>query len=47
MEQTAYGRHERSRPVLVYSAHVAEILREGIESMHHSQFAIARSLGLT
>jgi polar amino acid transport system permease protein len=33
--------------VLVYSAYVAEVLRAGIESVHPSQFAAARSLGLT
>ncbi|WP_240431091.1 amino acid ABC transporter permease [Mycobacterium kyogaense] len=32
--------------VLVYSAYVAEVLRAGIESVHPSQFAAARSLGL-
>ncbi len=33
--------------VLVYSAHVAEVYRAGIESVHESQNAAARSLGLT
>jgi polar amino acid transport system permease protein len=33
--------------VLVYSAYVAEVYRAGIESMHESQNAAARSLGLT
>ena len=33
--------------VLVYSAYVAEVLRAGIESVHPSQFAAARSIGLT
>jgi polar amino acid transport system permease protein len=33
--------------VLVYSAYVAGVLRAGIESVHPSQFAAARSLGLT
>jgi len=33
--------------VLVYSAYVAEVLRAGIESVHPSQFAAARSLGLS
>jgi polar amino acid transport system permease protein len=32
--------------VLVYSAYVAEVLRAGIESVHPSQLAAARSLGL-
>ena len=33
--------------VLVYSAYVAEVYRAGIESVHHSQIAAARSLGLS
>ncbi|HEX2049670.1 MAG TPA: amino acid ABC transporter permease [Actinomycetota bacterium] len=33
--------------VLVYSAYVAEVYRAGIESVHESQIAAARSLGLT
>jgi polar amino acid transport system permease protein len=33
--------------VLVYSAYVAEVYRAGIESIHPSQVAGARSLGLT
>ena len=33
--------------VLVYSAYVAEVYRAGIESVHQSQSAAARSLGLT
>ncbi len=33
--------------VLVYSAYVAEVYRAGIESVHPSQTAAARSLGLT
>jgi polar amino acid transport system permease protein len=33
--------------VLVYSAYVAEVYRAGIESIHPSQVASARSLGLT
>jgi polar amino acid transport system permease protein len=33
--------------VLVYSAFVAEVYRAGIESVHESQNAAARSLGLT
>ncbi|WP_210408223.1 amino acid ABC transporter permease [Allokutzneria sp. NRRL B-24872] len=33
--------------VLVYSAYVAEVFRAGIESIHPSQLASARSLGLT
>lgn len=33
--------------VLVYSAYVAEVYRAGIESVHESQNAAARSLGLT
>ena len=33
--------------VLVYSAYVAEVYRAGIESVHPSQAAAARSLGLT
>ncbi len=33
--------------VLTYSAYVAEVLRAGIESIHPSQRAAARSLGLT
>jgi polar amino acid transport system permease protein len=33
--------------VLTYSAYVAEVLRAGIESVHPSQRAAARSLGLT
>jgi polar amino acid transport system permease protein len=33
--------------VLVYSAYVAEVYRSGIESIHPSQEAAARSLGLT
>jgi polar amino acid transport system permease protein len=33
--------------VLVYSAYVAEVYRSGIESVHPSQSAAARSLGLT
>ncbi len=32
--------------VLVYSAYVAEVFRAGIESVHPSQLAAARSLGL-
>jgi polar amino acid transport system permease protein len=33
--------------ILVYSAYVAEVYRAGIESVHRSQSAAARSLGLT
>ena len=33
--------------VLVYSAYVAEVYRAGIESVHGSQVAAARSLGLS
>jgi polar amino acid transport system permease protein len=33
--------------VLVYSAYVAEVYRSGIESVHRSQEAAARSLGLS
>jgi polar amino acid transport system permease protein len=33
--------------VLTYSAYVAEVFRAGIESVHPSQMAAARSLGLT
>ena len=33
--------------VLVYSAYVSEVYRAGIESVHPSQMAAARSLGLT
>jgi polar amino acid transport system permease protein len=33
--------------VLVYSAYVAEVYRAGIESVHPSQIAAARSLGLS
>jgi polar amino acid transport system permease protein len=33
--------------VLVYSAYVAEVYRAGIESIHESQAAAARSLGLS
>jgi polar amino acid transport system permease protein len=33
--------------VLIYSAYVAEVYRAGIESVHPSQEAAARSLGLT
>jgi polar amino acid transport system permease protein len=33
--------------VLVYTAYVAEVYRAGIESVHPSQVAAARSLGLT
>jgi len=33
--------------VLVYSAYVAEVYRAGIESVHPSQDAAARSLGLS
>jgi len=33
--------------VLVYSAYVAEVYRAGIESIHSSQVAAARSLGLS
>jgi polar amino acid transport system permease protein len=33
--------------VLVYSAYVSEVYRAGIESVHRSQTAAARSLGLT
>jgi len=33
--------------VLTYSAYVAEVLRSGIDSVHQSQSAAARSLGLT
>jgi polar amino acid transport system permease protein len=33
--------------ILVYSAYVAEVYRAGIESVHPSQAAAARSLGLT
>src|SRR3712207_7966805 len=35
------------RSVLVYSAYVAEVYRAGIESVHESQNAAARSLGLS
>ncbi|MGH2827127.1 MAG: amino acid ABC transporter permease [Actinomycetota bacterium] len=33
--------------ILVYSAYVAEVYRAGIDSVHESQVAAARSLGLT
>src|SRR5947207_294420 len=33
--------------VLGYTAYVSEVYRAGIESVHHSQTAAARSLGLT
>ncbi|MDT7580619.1 MAG: polar amino acid transport system permease protein, partial [Pseudonocardiales bacterium] len=33
--------------ILIYSAYVAEVFRAGIESIHPSQRAAARSLGLT
>jgi polar amino acid transport system permease protein len=33
--------------VLIYTAYVSEVYRAGIESVHHSQAAAARSLGLT
>jgi len=33
--------------VLVYSAYVAEVYRAGIDSIHESQIAAARSLGLS
>ncbi len=33
--------------VMTYSAYVAEVFRAGIESVHESQRAAARSLGLT
>lgn len=33
--------------VLVYSAYVAEVIRSGIDSIHHSQRSAAASLGLT
>lgn len=33
--------------ILVYSAYVAEVIRSGIESIHHSQRAAASSLGLS
>ncbi len=33
--------------ILVYSAYVAEVYRAGIESVHPSQIAAARSLGLS
>ena len=33
--------------MLIYSAYVSEVYRAGIESMHPSQEAAARSLGLT
>ena len=33
--------------VLVYSAYVSEVYRAGIESVHPSQEAAARSLGLS
>jgi polar amino acid transport system permease protein len=33
--------------VLVYAAYVAEVFRAGIESVHPSQRAAARSIGLT
>jgi polar amino acid transport system permease protein len=33
--------------VLVYGAYVAEVYRAGIESVHHSQTAAARALGLS
>ena len=33
--------------VLVYSAYVSEVYRAGIESVHPSQAAAARSLGLS
>ena len=35
------------RQVLVYSAYVAEVYRAGIESVHPSQVASARALGLS
>ena len=37
----------RSSLTLVYSAYVSEVYRAGIESIHPSQAAAARSLGLT
>jgi polar amino acid transport system permease protein len=33
--------------VLIYTAYVSEVYRAGIESVHPSQEAAARSLGLT
>ncbi|MEE4117572.1 MAG: amino acid ABC transporter permease [Paracoccaceae bacterium] len=33
--------------ILVYSAYVAEVIRSGIDSIHHSQRAAAASLGLS
>ena len=33
--------------MLVYTAYVSEVYRAGIESVHPSQDAAARSLGLT
>ncbi len=33
--------------VLVYGAYLAEVYRAGLESVHHSQIAAARSLGLS
>lgn len=33
--------------ILVYAAYVAEVIRSGISSVHHSQRAAARSLGLS
>jgi polar amino acid transport system permease protein len=33
--------------VIVYAAYIAEVFRAGIESVHYSQRAAARSLGLT
>lgn len=33
--------------ILVYAAYVAEVIRSGIESIHHSQRAAALSLGLS
>ncbi|MEM9477874.1 MAG: amino acid ABC transporter permease [Pseudomonadota bacterium] len=33
--------------ILVYAAYVAEVIRSGIESIHHSQRAAASSLGLS
>ena len=37
----------RSRSSLVYGAYVAEVYRSGLESIHWSQTAAARSLGLS
>ena len=46
-EARAHGRQALLGLCLSYSAYVAEVYRAGIESIHPSQTAAARSLGLT